>query len=58
MPWIVLMRKEHNVFSKAWIDAIPKGEGTNIASPQQILDRAREIYGDNHEILDVIEEFF
>lgn len=52
------MRKEHNVFSKAWIDAIPKGEGTNIASPQQILDRAREIYGDNHEILDVIEEFF
>ena len=51
MQSIALTRAEHQVFTNAWRQAIPYGQGTVNATRQQILNAARQIYRAYPEIL-------
>jgi hypothetical protein len=44
-------KAEHQVFTNAWRQAIPYGQGTANATKDQVLNAARQIYKDYPEIL-------
>ena len=54
MQSIVLTKAEHDVFTAAWREAIPRGRGTTDATRSQIEAAARQIYSDYPEILDAL----
>jgi len=51
MKAIALTPAEHQPFTNDWRRLIPLGQGTRTASPQQILNAARQIYKDFPDIL-------
>ena len=51
MASIALTKAEHQVFTNAWRQLIPYGQGTRNATPQQITNAAKRIYKDFPEIL-------
>jgi hypothetical protein len=63
MPSIVLTKDEHKSFTAAWRKEIGYDNSgskvvTSSASPEQILDAARNVYKDYPELLKVIEEAY
>jgi len=51
MQAIALTPAEHQVFTNAWRQAIPYGQGTANATRQQIMNAGRQIYRDYPDIL-------
>ena len=51
MNAVALTREEHQQFTNAWRALIPYGEGTANATPEQIIEAAKEIYKDYPELL-------
>lgn len=48
---IVLTKEEHQIFTNLWRKFIPYGKGTREATPERVMEAAREIYKDYPEIL-------
>jgi RHS repeat-associated protein len=54
MASVAVTQAEHQVFTNAWRQAIPYGEGTLNATPAQIEGAARQIYADYPDILSAL----
>jgi len=54
MASIALTQTEHQVFTNAWRNAIPYGEGTINATREQVMNAAKQIYKDYPEILNAL----
>jgi RHS repeat-associated protein len=54
MASMALTQTEHQVFTNAWRNAIPYGEGTINATREQVMNAAKQIYKDYPEILNAL----